>query len=392
MINKMNKIKFIKKSNPLIFNGIAHRGLHNKDCTENGMPAFKEAVKNNVAIELDVHLTKDNRLLVCHDSDLERTTGKKGIIEELTLEEIQSKYELLDKSKIPSLQEVISFVQERVPIVIELKTYKKNNKPLAKALYSELKDKIINPSNYMIIAFDPRALFPLKKLGLLRVLLVAEERYDVFFFRHFFDGVDIEDKLLTKKKVLRYIDKHFTNVWTIEKKEEIELLPPSVDTITFQHLKPSEVEKHLNNIHTNLNNIKKEISYGAVVYKKEKEEILYLVEHMSLGHTSLCKGHIEKGETPYQCVLREIKEETNQDVEIEGNFNVKISYQPIKDVYKDVVFFISQVKGNNLLKDIKGSEINKSEFLPYEQAVKSLTHSTDKKVLSLANKYLKKNI
>lgn len=385
----MNKIQFIKKSNPLFFSGIAHRGLHDKEKTENGLPAFESAVKHNTPIELDVHLTKDNHLVVCHDSELERTTNKKGIIEELTLKEIQDNYSLLDKSKIPSLQEVLSLVQEEVPLVIELKTYKKNNKPLAKALYNELKDKIINPTNYMIIAFDPRALFPLKKLGLLRVLLVAEERYDVFFFRHFFDGVDIEDKLLTKNKVLRYIDKHFTNVWTIEKKEQIEHLPPSVDTITYQYLDPTIAKSTLEKVR-NPYPIKKETSYGAVVYKKEKGQILYLIEHMALGHTSLCKGHIEKGETPYQCAIREVKEETNQDIELDVSFKEKISFYPSDGVYKDVIFFLGQIKNKNELIDKNDTEVTKSEFLPFDKAIKRITYPSDRKVLKLANRYLNK--
>ena len=383
----MDKIKFIKKSNPLIFNGIAHRGLHNNELTENGIPAFINAINNNVAIELDVHLTKDNKLVVCHDSELKRTTGKEGIIEELTLKEIQENYSLLDKSKIPSFKEILALVKERVPLVIELKTYKKNNKPLARALLDELKDEIINPTNYMIIAFDPRALFPLKKLNILRVLLVAEERYDVFFFRHFFDGVDIEDKLLIKNKVLRYIDKHFTNVWTIEKKEQIELLPPSVDTITYQYIEPSEVIKSLEKIHDK-NNLKKETSYGAVVYKKEKGKILYLIEHMSLGHTSLCKGHYEIGESPLETARREIKEETNQDVTIDSKFKATIYYYPKDNVYKDVVFFLAEIKNNNTLVDLHDDEVIESEFLPFDKAIKKLTHPSDKKVLKEANKYL----
>ena len=387
----MNKLKFIKKSHPLIFNGIAHRGLHNNELTENGIPAFKNAIENNIPIELDVHLTLDNKLIVCHDSELYRTTNKKGIIEELTLKEIKDNYKLLDGSSLPSLGEVIDLVKERVPLVIELKTYKKNNKPLAKAVFNEIKDKVINTSNYMFIAFDPRALFPLRKLKILRVLLVALERYDVFFFRHFFDGVDIEDKLLTKKKVIKYASKHFTNVWTIEKEEDILKLPPVVDTITYQYIKPAVVSSNLNKVKADLIPLKKEISYGGVVYKIENNQILYLIEKMKLGHTSLCKGHFEVGESPLETARREIKEETNQDVIIDSKFKTSISYYPKDNVYKDVVFFLAEIKNNNPLIDLHDDEVEKSEFLTFNEAIEKLTHSTDKKVLSQANKYLLRN-
>ena len=44
--------------------------------------------------------------------------------------------------------------------------------------------------------------------------------------------------------------------------------------------------------------MKKEYSYGAVVYQFKDGIPLYLIEHMAMGHTSLPKGHIEEGETP----------------------------------------------------------------------------------------------
>ena len=92
----MKKADVLKRINPLFLKGIAHRGLHNEKYTENGMLAFKNAIDNNVSFELDVHLTKDNDLIVCHDSELKRTTGKEGIIEDLTVKEIKDKYKLLD--------------------------------------------------------------------------------------------------------------------------------------------------------------------------------------------------------------------------------------------------------------------------------------------------------
>ena len=103
----MNKKKVLSKLNPLFFKGIAHRGLHNEKFTENGMKAFQNALDHNVAIEFDIHLTKDNHLVVCHDEDLKRTTGKEGIIERLTLMEIKRDYTLLDGGEIPTLEEVL---------------------------------------------------------------------------------------------------------------------------------------------------------------------------------------------------------------------------------------------------------------------------------------------
>ena len=134
----MKKQQVINNINPLVLKGIAHRGLWNEELTENGIPAFQNAIDHNVAFELDIHLTKDNQLLVCHDSELYRTTGKKGIIEDLTLAEIKENYRLHDGSSLPTLEEVLALTSERVPIIIELKAYQRNHKRLLiKAFHSE---------------------------------------------------------------------------------------------------------------------------------------------------------------------------------------------------------------------------------------------------------------
>ena len=53
----MNKRKALSKINPVFLNGIAHRGLHNKEFTENGMKAFKNAIDHEIAFEFDIHIT-----------------------------------------------------------------------------------------------------------------------------------------------------------------------------------------------------------------------------------------------------------------------------------------------------------------------------------------------
>ena len=60
----MKKEKLIKNINPLFLKGVAHRGLWNEQFTENGIQAFKNAIDNNVAFEYDVHITKDNKVIV----------------------------------------------------------------------------------------------------------------------------------------------------------------------------------------------------------------------------------------------------------------------------------------------------------------------------------------
>ena len=59
-----------------------------------------------------------------------------------------------------------------------------------------------------------------------------------------------------------------------------------------------------------------EKSCGAIVYTVEDGDIKYLlVEEMSGCH-SFPKGHMENDETEEETALREIKEETNLEVEL----------------------------------------------------------------------------
>ena len=235
----MNKNKVLSKINPVFLNGIAHRGLHNKEFTENGLKAFKNAIDHGVAFEFDIHLTKDNELVVCHDENLKRTTEKEGIIEDLTLKEIKENYRLLDGGEIPTLQ-------EKVPMVIELKVFRKNYKSLAekaKLAFQNIKDK----KNALIISFDPRSLWPLKHEGFIRSLLVAKSDEYTWFFRHSVESVDLDMALFEEKRVQRYVKKHFTNSWTIENETHLKNMLPYVDTVTFQHIEPKVVKEALNN-------------------------------------------------------------------------------------------------------------------------------------------------
>ncbi len=233
MTKMTKKEKQIQELDPRFFKGIAHRGLHNKEFTENGRKAFQNAIDHDYTIELDVHLTKDNRLVVVHDSELKRVTGKEGIVEERTVKEIQDGYRLLDGEKIPTFQEVLALVNEQVPLVVELKTYKGNNGPLARKAREEL-SKIKDKSKYRIIAFDPRSLIRRKKTGIHTSLLIAKQRRDVFFFRHLFDSVDIEWVRLKTKKVISYRKKHLLNAWTIDTEEKLKIAREYADLCTFQ--------------------------------------------------------------------------------------------------------------------------------------------------------------
>ena len=132
--------------------------------------------------------------------------------------------------------------------------------------------------------------------------------------------------------------------------------------------------------------MKREKSCGAVVYKREEDRYLFLIEHMRLGHISLPKGHVENGETETQTALREIKEETNLDVRIDTEFRRVITYSPCPGVVKDVVFFIAEAASDVLIN--QECEVSGLEWLPFDEAVETLTFDSDRETLRKAQEYL----
>ena len=112
----MKNLSFLKN------NLIAHRGIHNNiDIPENSIPAFKKAIKNKYIIELDIHLLKDNTIVVFHDDNLKRMTGINKNIKDYTYEELKQ-IKLLDtKYTIPTFSEVLNLINGQVPVIVEFK-------------------------------------------------------------------------------------------------------------------------------------------------------------------------------------------------------------------------------------------------------------------------------
>lgn len=130
----------------------------------------------------------------------------------------------------------------------------------------------------------------------------------------------------------------------------------------------------------------KEYSYGAVVYKKKDDETIVLIEHMALGHISIPKGHIEEGETEEQCAIREIKEETNLDVNLDTSFRYTITYSPKENVTKDVTFFLAMPKDETLIPQL--CEVTSLEWVEINKAIEMVTFTTDKETLTHARDFL----
>lgn len=144
---------------PLI---IAHRGASGT-APENTLAAFQKALDLGAdMIELDVHLTGDDHLVVIHDPTLERTTNGAGRVIDHTLQKIRTFNAGnwfgpgFEAERVPSLQEVIELVNGRIPINIEVKiphyldqAYTQKTATLLANILNQR-----NPFHFLISSFD----------------------------------------------------------------------------------------------------------------------------------------------------------------------------------------------------------------------------------------------
>ncbi|TVY09726.1 glycerophosphodiester phosphodiesterase [Paenibacillus cremeus] len=166
---------------PLI---IAHRGAAG-EAPENTLAAFQLAVEQGChAIELDVHLSKDGEVIVCHDATVNRTTDGIGTIHDMTVEQLKTldagrwfdeKYE---GERLPLLSEVFDLVPRHIMINVEIKgSYNRQLEPALIRLMQEYN----RVDTVVISSFDHKSLLfakliePMAKIGLL---------YDVNAVRH----------------------------------------------------------------------------------------------------------------------------------------------------------------------------------------------------------------
>jgi glycerophosphoryl diester phosphodiesterase len=100
---------------------IGHRGARGL-ALENTLESFDVAIAHGVSyVEFDVRLTRDNQLVVMHDRHTKRVAYLKQHIRSLTLEEVKG-IAMKDGGTIPTLDEAIAHIGQRVKINIELKS------------------------------------------------------------------------------------------------------------------------------------------------------------------------------------------------------------------------------------------------------------------------------
>lgn len=130
---------------------LAHRGYFNEVNPENSIGAFKEAVRNGFAIELDIQLSKDDEVVVFHDSTLNRLCGINAKVKDYNVSDLKT-FKLSNSDwTITTLKEVLEVVDGKVPLIIEIKN---NGKP---GILERLTYEILSNyhGEYVVQSFNP---------------------------------------------------------------------------------------------------------------------------------------------------------------------------------------------------------------------------------------------
>lgn len=222
--NSNEEIKFYHTFRNLKPDIMAHRGS-TKNSAENTLESINEAIQNEAEFaEIDVVLTKDNVVVLSHDHNLRRLTGKKVNIEDLTFEELKN-YKIIDKKKSKEfnfidLQTVLEKTSGKIKLNIELKPYKNNEKILAQEVMKLIKDK---PYDVIVSSLSPKALQEIKDIEpSISTGLILAFSYGNFHNVKFVDFFCIEKEIVTNE-MIRKIQKNGKRVyiWTTNTHEDI---------------------------------------------------------------------------------------------------------------------------------------------------------------------------
>lgn len=233
----------------------AHRGLYDNEhgIPENSMAAFRRAVDKGYGIELDVHLTADNQLVVFHDDTLTRMCGMNKKISSFLYSDLMQLRLLGTEEGIPLFKDVLELIDGKVPLIIELKVDGSNQNllcPLVWQLLSRYK------GDYCIESFHPFVLQWFKRhepqvvRGQLScnffkenphcdIVLFLMSNLMTNFFTHpdfiAYKYLDLDNPAVIYNRKLFHI---MTVVWTIPGKPTYNRFKNKVDVMIFEGFEP----------------------------------------------------------------------------------------------------------------------------------------------------------
>lgn len=180
-------------SDPWNFQVVAHRGFK-AHYAENTLVSFEKALEVGATmVELDIRMTKDNRVVILHDTTLLRLGNYRRHVSTMTWEELE-KINLYDKEarhlksgSVLSLEKLFKALGKKVCYYIEIKASKRHKQAYKERL---CRDAVALTERY---GLKEQALFVTFDLPLLQYLSSYNEKLHL--------GLNFDKELLSKKQL-----------------------------------------------------------------------------------------------------------------------------------------------------------------------------------------------
>jgi len=214
----------------------AHRGS-SIQAPENTLSAIKIAIDNGAThVEIDVQLTKDNQLILLHDTTFARTAGLDKRPDELLLSEIKELEvgSWFDKTylgeTVPTLNEVIDLTKDKIALNIEIKGsyYSPKIYEILNDLISEnkLRDCVVTSLEYEDLISMENLDSSIKTGYIMFVAIGNLEALNVDFYS--VEASNISENFVSKAHSIG----REVHVWTINEADDMtEMLRYGVDNI-----------------------------------------------------------------------------------------------------------------------------------------------------------------
>ncbi|CAN1556570.1 UgpQ Glycerophosphoryl diester phosphodiesterase [Rhabdaerophilaceae bacterium] len=240
---------------------IAHRGFHDSrsGVIENTSAAFSAALAGGYGMECDIQPSADGEAMVFHDFTLDRLTHTQGRVDRLNATDLKAVRFRQGSGAMQSLDDLLTQISGREPLVIELKSRFDGNTRIATRVAALVADYA---GPLVLKSFDPAMIVALRDAGVKQPLgvvgmgiisyeypdfgvLTAGQKHELANLLHF--GQSRPDFLSWHHGDLASAVPYLCRTgigmplmsWTIRSQADADLARPHIDQIVFEGFSPA---------------------------------------------------------------------------------------------------------------------------------------------------------